>query len=179
MMWITLIMLVMLKYYTNVVTRQWWPIANVATPALLNLNVPTMYVQEDEEWKWDGWWGWSSMWAFCPFYPLAPGKWGEMIPLFHPFSCPITRRKKNIRNRAEGRRGHLHHFQDWKKPNCNRGLGFWMDLLWYFYKFDPSLVKSSHGLSTNFAIFTKLYGLEISEKWGLCTISRQTPQACW
>ena len=105
---------------------QMWP-PPYFTPALLNLNVPTMYVQEDEEWKWDGWWGWSSMWAFCPFYPLAPGKWGEMIPLFHPFSCPITRRKKNIRNRAEGRRGHLHHFQDWKKPNCqlcNRGLGF-------------------------------------------------------
>ena len=75
------------------------------TPALLNLNVHPMYGQENiQRWRMKM----RRMMSmvvnvyFLRFLPFAPGKWGEMISLFHPFSCPITRQKKNIPNWGKG-----------------------------------------------------------------------------
>ena len=75
------------------------------TPALLNFNVHPMYGQENiQRWRMKM----RRMMSmvvnvyFLRFLPFAPGKWGEMISLFHPFSCPITRQKKNIPNWGKG-----------------------------------------------------------------------------
>ena len=58
---------------------------------------------------------------FLPFLPLAPGKWGEMIQLFHPFSCPITKEKKNMKKKIHGRRKTLKKIRREKKKHTKLG----------------------------------------------------------
>ena len=135
----------------------------------------------------EGWWGWSSMWAFCAFYPFYPWLLGseERWYPFSPFFLSnytgeekhkkITRGKKNIRNREE----RTTPLPKWEAklgdilPAKQSWTDIWNGSAMTQVKSYPPLVKTSHGLSTNFAIFTKLYGREISEKWRSCTISRQ------
>ena len=134
------------------------------TTALLNFNVHTIVWpqkhsktknenRKDDE---DG----CQCWLFALFTLRSWEVRRDDTPLSPLFLSNYRAEEKHPPNWGEeGRRGHLHSQNE--KPNwgiycqlCNHGLRFKMALIWYFHPKSSPLVKTSHGLSTNFAIFT-------------------------